>query len=74
MPVKSLQSCPIPCDPMGCSPPDWSELPCPSPGYLPNPGIEPVSLRSPALASIFFTNSTTWEALLVNSYYILFYF
>ena len=24
----------------------WSELPVPSPGYLPNPGIEP---RSPAL-------------------------
>ena len=25
---------------------DWSGLPCPSPGDLPNPGIEP---RSPAL-------------------------
>ena len=24
----------------------WSELPCPSPGYFPNPGIE---ARSPAL-------------------------
>ena len=22
----------------------WNELPFPSPGYLPNPGIEPVSL------------------------------
>ena len=27
----------------------WSGLPCPSPGDLPNPGIEPVSLKSPAL-------------------------
>ena len=27
----------------------WSELPCPSPGDLPDPGIEPVSLVSPAL-------------------------
>ena len=30
----------------------WSGLPFPSPGYLPNPGIEPVS---PALAGRFFT-------------------
>ena len=28
----------------------WSALPCPPPGNLPNPGIGPVSLRSPALA------------------------
>ena len=27
----------------------WSGLPCPPPGYLPDPGIEPVSLTSPAL-------------------------
>jgi len=27
----------------------WSELPFPSPGDLPNPGIEPGSLASPAL-------------------------
>ena len=33
----------------------WSGLPCPSPGDLPNPGIEPVSPESPALASGFFT-------------------
>ena len=30
----------------------WSELPFPSPGDLPNPGIEPTS---PALAGGFFT-------------------
>ena len=40
----------------------WSGLPCPSPGDLPNPGIEPASLTSPALAGGFFVTSTTWEA------------
>ena len=40
----------------------WSELPYPSPGDLPNPGIKPTSLTSPALAGGFFTTSTTWEA------------
>ena len=37
----------------------WSELPCPPPGDLPKPGIEPTS---PALAGGFFTTSATWEA------------
>ena len=37
----------------------WSGLPCPSRGHLPNPGIEPASLTSPALAGGFFTTSTT---------------
>ena len=32
----------------------WSGLPLPSPGDLPNPGIEPVSPVSPALADKFF--------------------
>ena len=36
----------------------WSGLPCPPPGDLPNPGIKPESLMSPALAGRFFTNST----------------
>ena len=51
------QSCPTLCDPVDCSPlgytpmgfsrqEHWSGLPFPSPGDLPNPGIE---LRSPAL-------------------------
>ena len=31
----------------------WSVLPYPPPGDLPNPGIEPVSLTSPALADGF---------------------
>ena len=36
----------------------WSGLPCPPLGDLPDPGIEPVSLMSPALAGNFFTTST----------------
>ena len=40
----------------------WSGLPCPPPGDLSNPGIEPWSLMSPALAGGFFTSSATWEA------------
>ena len=40
----------------------WSGLPCPAPGNLPYPGVEPLSLLSPALAGGFFTTSTTWEA------------
>ena len=40
----------------------WSGLPCPSPGDLPDPGIKPSSLTSPAFAGRFFTSSTTWEA------------
>ena len=37
----------------------WSELPFPSPGDLPDPGIELTSLISPALTGRFFTTSTT---------------
>ena len=40
----------------------WSGLPCPPPGKLPEPGIEPTSLSSPALAHGFFTTGATWEA------------
>ena len=43
---------------------DWSGLPFPSPGDLPDAGIEPSSLMSPALAGGFFTASATWEATL----------
>ena len=68
------QSPPTLCDRMDCSPPGsssclgftrqeyWSGLPCPPPGDLPDPGIEPVSLMSLALAGGFFTTGTTWEA------------
>ena len=33
----------------------WSGSSCPPPGYLPNPGIKPTSLTSPALAGRLFT-------------------
>ena len=42
----------------------WSELPCSSPGDLPNPGIEPMSLMSPVLAGGFFTTGANLEAIL----------
>ena len=40
----------------------WSGLPCPPPGHLSDPGIESVSLTSPALVGGSFTTSATWEA------------
>ena len=60
-------------DPMDCSPQDclsvgfsrqeyWSGYPFPSPGDLPDLGIEPTSLCLLHLAGRFFTSSTTWEA------------
>ena len=73
MKVLVTQSCPTLCDPVDGSLPGfstmglsrqeyWSGLPCPPPGDLPNPGIEPISLTSPALEGRFFTTSATWEA------------
>ena len=35
----------------------WNGLSFPSPGYLPDPGIEPSSYASPALAGGFFTTA-----------------
>ena len=66
MPAKSLQLGPTPCDPWtvaGQAPLSMrfprrkycSGLPFPSPGDLPDPGIEPTCLASPALAGGFFT-------------------
>ena len=73
MRAKLFQSCPTLWDAMDCSPPGslsvgfsrqegWSGLPCPPSGDPPDPGIEPISLMSPAWGSRFFTTSTTWEA------------
>ena len=65
MSVKSLQSCPALCDPVDHSPPGSSVhgilhgLPCPPPRDLPDPGIKPASLMSPALAGVFFTTRAT---------------
>ena len=72
---KLLQSCMTLCDPMDYSLPGfsvhgkstpsrqeyWSGLPWLPPGYLPNPGIKPASLKSPALADRFLMTSTTWQ-------------
>ena len=69
---RLLQSCLTLCNPMDCSPPDssvygilqarileWAVISFSR--DLPDPGIEPVSLMSPALVSGFFTTSTTWD-------------
>ena len=40
----------------------FSGLPCPPPGDLSDPGIEPMSLKSPALAGGLVTTSVTLEA------------
>jgi len=37
-------------------------MPCPPPGDLPYPGIEPASLMSPAGVGGFFYPGATWEA------------
>ena len=63
--AQLFETCQALCSPPGSSVQDfsiqesWSGLPCPSPGDLPYPGIEPWSLMSPALAGIFITTSTT---------------
>ena len=77
MAVKSfgllrLKSCPTLCNPwtvalraslsMGFSRQEyWRGLPFPHSGDVPNPGIKPEFLMSPALAGRFFTTSITWE-------------
>ena len=68
---SEAQQWPTLCNHMDCSPTgssvqgilparilEWA--PFPPPGDLPNPGIEPMSLTSPALAGGFFSTSTTW--------------
>ena len=77
--AKSLQLCLTLCDPLDCSLPGFSVpgilqtrmlegVAIHSSRDLPNLGIEPVSLMSPALAGGFFTTSTTWESPLSKSY------
>ena len=41
---------------------NWSGLPCPPPGDLPDPGIKLAPLISPALADELFTTNPSWEA------------
>ena len=45
----------------------WTGLPFPPPGDLPNPDIEPASLMFPALAGRFFTTSATWKVRIHSS-------
>ena len=45
----------------------WNGLPCPPPGALPNPGIEPKSLMSPELAGGFLTTSIALEAQILTT-------
>ena len=44
----------------------WSGLPGPPPGNIPNPGMEPMSPVTSALAEGFFTTSSTCEAPLLG--------
>ena len=46
----------------------WSMLQLPTPGDLPNPGIKPIFLESPALAEGFFTTSITWEDYIIHKF------
>ena len=62
--AKLLQPCLTLCDAVDCSlsmgfsrQEHWSGLPYPPPGDLPNPGIKPESLTSPASAGRFFSTT-----------------
>ena len=46
----------------------YSDLPFPSPGDLPNPGIEPTSPAFPSLAGIFFALEPPREAHTMKMY------
>ena len=70
--ANGLQLSPTLCDPIVCSHQDsrstgfsrqvyWRGLPWTPPGDLPDPGIEPVSPLSPALAGGLFVPGATWE-------------
>ena len=72
--LSRFSQCTTLCDPLDCSSPgspvrgilqarilEWAAT-APPPGDLPDPGIKPTSLISPALVGRFFTTSATWEA------------
>jgi len=71
--------CPTLCNPMDCSlpgPPSmglsrqeyWNGLPFPSPGLLPDPGIQPTS---PALAGRFFTTEPSEKPISKHKHHML---
>ena len=73
------QSCPTLCDPVHSSPPGssiqgisqqeyWSGLPFPTPGDLPDPGIKPRSLVSPALIARLFTPAPPGKSIYIDIY------
>ena len=81
--AKSLQSCLDLCDPMDCCRHSILETPWDSPGKylgvgchallqgnLPDSGIKPASLMSPAMAGGFFITSSTWGASYVPLIYL----
>ena len=70
--VCACSLCPTLCDPLDCSLQGSAVhgifqarildgLPFPTPGDLPDPGMELAFLAPPALAGRFFTTSTTWK-------------
>ena len=82
--AKSPQLCPTLRNPLDCSWPgsfvhgifqarilEWVSMP--SSRALPNSGIKPASLKSPALAVRFFTTSANWGALCSSGYLEYYY-
>ena len=78
MHAKLLRFCPTLCDAMDYSLLstsihgifqarilEWVAMPSLQ-GGLPDPGIEPASLMSPAFAGRFLTTSATWETQVIN--------
>ena len=50
----------------------WSGFPFPTPGDLPDPGIEPISPASPTPADRFFTTEPSGKPFLTESSFISF--
>ena len=74
---RQAQLCPTLCDTLDYSPPGssvsmgfakqgyWNRLPFPTPGDLPDPGIETASPASPAMISGFFTTEPPGQPLCI---------
>ena len=67
---------------MDCNPPGfsvlgisrqecWIDFPCPPPGALSDPEMEPESLMCPELAGRFFTTPVTWKDHGINSTHLI---
>ena len=68
--AKVIQSCPSLCDAMEFSRPEyWSGQLFPSPGDLPNPGIEP---RFPALQAGSLPAEPQGKPIIIVHYYIIY--